>query len=696
MRKTHIKEMQSKETQIKETRIKETQIKKMQPKETQIKKIPIKETQIKEMQPKETQIKETRIKEIPRKETQMKNVQEKEKKRKPLGRKKKRLIMIIAAGTLLVSAAGYTVFIAPLLEKDQWIYKEEMVERGTLKVGVSESGALEYGITSVVYDLDLDVSGDEEDEEDDVVQKYLKIQEAYVKPGQRISEGELLYKFTEDSISDVRMLLKSAAAQVWFEYAEAQAEYNLSVLEAGTDYEVRKLDQQYAASIYEKSSQTIDNEISMLQVEINRRTANTALLQEKADEAAADYSEAQQSFSEAEKPSAEENNTENFMALQKEYLNLQTRYENAKSALNRAQQELEDNAREIEALQKELLAALAQSKISKLNADEDYQKNVINGENARISYEAKLESLRETLQEAEEEKDKIQQQLDAFEAFVGEDGCIYADGGGIVTDVAYASGDRLQETGPMLSYAMPDDMTISVDVTQEDIVDLEVGDPVDITFAAYGDVSYQGSIRSINTTATSRESNTVSYTVVVAVEGDTALLYGGMTADIIFVTEQKEDVLYISKKAIIEENGKFYVYYKTPTGEMERKEVEIGIDNGVNIEILSGLEEGDTIYLASRVSSENAVMSNESNTNSNASGNNPGNNSGNNPENNSENSPENMEFNLPEGGFNNMEGMPGGAFEGGTMPGGMPGGGQMTPGGQMPEGEGMPPGGKGR
>lgn len=170
--------------------------------------------------------------------------------------------------------------------------------------------------------------------------------------------------------------------------------------------------------------------------------------------------------------------------------------------------------------------------------------------------------------------------------------------------------------------------------------------------------------------------------MVVAVEGDTALLYGGMTADIIFVTEQKEDVLYISKKAIIEENGRFYVYYKTPTGEMERKEVEIGIDNGVNIEILSGLEEGDTIYLASRVSSENAVMSNESNTNSNASGNNPGNNSGNNPENNSENSPENMEFNLPEGGFDNMEGMPGG--------------GQMTPGGQMPEGEGMPPGGKGR
>lgn len=42
---------------------------------------------------------------------------------------------------------------------------------------------------------------------------------------------------------------------------------------------------------------------------------------------------------------------------------------------------------------------------------------------------------------------------------------------------------------------------------------------------------------------------------------------------------------------------------------MELKEVQVGIDNGVDIEILSGLEEGATIYLASRVSSKDAVMS---------------------------------------------------------------------------------------
>ena len=612
----------------------------------------------------------------------MKWFKKKENKRKPLSKKKKRLILMILAGCILVLAACYTVFIAPLLEKEQWIYKEELVERGTLKVGVSESGPLEYGVTSILYDLDLDVSSDDEDEEEEseeVVQKYLKIEEVYVKSGQRITEGDLLYKFTEDSVSDVRMLLQSAAVEAQSEYAQAQADYNLSALEAEAEFESQKLEGQYASSIYQNDKELVDNEIEAIQVEINQRTADIASLQEQLDEATESYNESWEKFKDAQMPTIQSgDNVVNFMVLQKEYLNLQTQYENAKSALSRAQQSLDDNAAEIESLKKELSALSAKKKISKLEAEATYQEDVINGENAQINYDAQMENLKETLKEAEEEKDKIQKQLEAFEAFVGEDGCLYADGSGIVTEVAYGAGDRLRSAGTMVSYAKPTDMTISVDVTQEDIVDLNVGDKVDITFTAYGDTSYEGSIKSINTTATSTGSNTVSYTVVIAVEGDTTLLYGGMTADIIFVKEQKDDVLFISKKAIVEENGKTYVYYKNLLGGRELKEVEIGIDNGVDVEILSGLNEGDTIYLASRVSSEDAVMSQgteESSQQESGTSQGFGDGSG-----------------MPEGfgggsgmpeGFGGGSGMPEGFGGGSGMPGGF-GGGSMPGGGNMP------------
>lgn len=297
-----------------------------------------------------------------------------------------KLILIIAAALLLAGAACYTVFIAPLLEEEEWVYKEQTVERGILKEGVTESGSLEYGITSVLYDLDLDVDDDEEedDEEDDsdeTVQKYLKLEEVYVKTGQRISAGDTLCKFTRDSISDVRMLLENAAAQARADCAEAQAEYKLSVLEAKTDVEIQKLNEQYADSIHETSYQSVINEIAVMQVEINQRTANISLLQEKLEEATEDYEEAAEDFSGAEKPSPEEEkNTENYRILQTGYLNLQTQYENAKKAREEAEQALEDNNKEIEFLQRKLANALEKSTISVLETDETYQESIINGD----------------------------------------------------------------------------------------------------------------------------------------------------------------------------------------------------------------------------------------------------------------------------------------------------------------------------
>ncbi len=605
-------------------------------------------------------------------------------------RKKLKWIVLIIAGILLTAAACYTVFVAPLMEKEQWVYKEQTVERGTLKAGVTESGSLEYGVTSVVYDLDLDVSTDEEeedeeDESDETVQKYLKIEEVYVKTGERLSEGDILYRFTQDSISDVRMLLENAAAKAQAAYTEAQAGYNLSALEAETDAAILKLHEQYASSIHETSSLSVVHESALLQVEIEKRTANIILLQKKLEEATKDYNEAAKDYLDAQKPVLEEeSNTVNFMIMQKSYLNLQTRYENAKKALQEAEQALEDNDREIAAYQEKLEDVAAKSRISALETDETYQESMINGENARVTYEAELESLKETLKEAEDEKEQIEKQLSAFEAFVGEDGCLYAKEAGIVTEVLYEAGDSLRDAGTMISYAAPDDMTISVDVTQEDIVDLNVGDKVDITFTAYEDTVYEGSIRSIDTTATSRESNAVSYTVVIAVEGDTTLLYSGMTADVIFVTKQKEDVLYISRKAVMEENRRYYVYYKTSAGEMEQKEVETGMDNGIYVEILSGLEEGDTVYLASRVNAEEEDIGDAQEAE----------------DGDAESETGDSEPAGPGKGAG-VEGMPDGDFEGGEMPfggkmpsgGEMPFGGGMPSGGRMPSGEGMLSGG---
>lgn len=577
---------------------------------------------------------------------------------KSVSRKKKRWIAAGAGLLVLILAASYTVFLAPLLEQEQWVYKESTVERGTLTVGVSESGTLEYGITSLLYDLDLDVSDeDEEDSDEDsddtdsdeTVQKYLKIEKIYVASGQRIEEGDALIKLTEDSVSDVRRLLESAVVDARSAYNEAEAEYNLSVLEAQTTYDTQLVESEYAASIYSSKSQSVTNDIEAIQVEINQRNANISLLEEALEQAKEDYAEALETYESAcqSLEAADIDHTENFMTYQNAYVSAQTQYQNAKTALEQAQQNLEDNTEEIASLEEQLANAQAKSAIDMLDAKEAYEEALIEGDNAQTTYNAQLESLEETLNEAEEEKNQVEEKLQAFEDFVGEDGILYADGSGIVTQVGYEAGDNLVQSGVILSYAAPDDMTISVDVTQEDVVDFAVGDLVEILFTAYEDTPYEGTILSIDTTATARNSNTISYTVVIGVNGDTELLYGGMTADITFVTEEKEDVLYVSRRAIVEENGKSYVYRQTALGGRELAEVETGISNGVNIEILSGLSEGDIIYIASRVSSETEVEAEEDPSESGADG-----------------------VSGTEAGFGNQEGMEGMQLpENGEMPG---------------------------
>ena len=533
---------------------------------------------------------------------------------KTMGKKKRRLAAVIAGLFVLVLAAGYTVFIAPLLEQDKWVYKEATVERGNLTVGVTESGSLEFGIHSILYDLDLEVGADDdddddEDDEEETVQKYLKVEEVYAAPGQRIQEGEALLKFTQDSVSSVRRLLESALADAQVAYNEAESEYNLSVLEAKTNYETSKVNQNYASEIYQAADDGVDNEISSMQTEVEQRQANVASLEEKLADAQESYSEALSAYEDAQETMSVTgtDHASNFMTVQTEYLNAQTRFRNAETALEQAQKNITDNEKEIAQLKEKIAAAQARRGIDKLDVRENYQESVINGDNAQITYEARVESLKEDLEEAQEDKKSIEEQLAAFEAFVGEEGILYADGEGIVTEVGYSAGDTLVQSGTAVAYAAPENMTISVDVTQEDVVELEVGDQVEIQFGAYEDTPYQGTILSIDTTATSQESATISYKVVIGVQGDTGALYGGMTADVTFVTEEKENVLFVSRKAIVEENGRTYVYAKTALGGRELKEVQTGIRNGSDIEILSGLEEGDTIYIASRISSEAEV-----------------------------------------------------------------------------------------
>lgn len=520
-----------------------------------------------------------------------------------LKKKHKKLIAAIAALLVVIMAAGYTVFIAPNLETEEWVYKEMQVERGELAVGVTESGTLEYIPTSQIYDLELgsDESSDDDDDEEEETYRYLQVESVQVTVGQRIQEGDEILTFTTKSVEGVRKLLESQVSEAEVALAEAKSEYNLEVLDVEATYQKRLIEANAAQSKLDASLAEPGWEIQDYQLQITLTYEEIVNLNEQWESVEVTRYNSCAEYNDLYETLKDMTDNVEYAKLHDDYLKAKETYENAVEKQADIKEQIAECYEKITEYEAKIADTNTKLEATNLEGQQTYDTAVTNGELAASVRDTELEKLMAEVESVQDELEECRERISEFEAFVG-DGTIYATEAGIVTEVGYEEGDELINSGTLFSYTTAEDMKISVDVSQEDIVNLTVGDVVDIAFTAYEDEMYEGVISSIMTTATSEYATTVSYEVVIDLQGDTSKLYGGMTADVTFVTEKKEDVIYVSRTAVEEENGKTYVYVKVADGEMTTKEVTTGIENTIYVEIIEGLEEGDIVYAASKVS----------------------------------------------------------------------------------------------
>lgn len=86
--------------------------------------------------------------------------------------------------------------------------------------------------------------------------------------------------------------------------------------------------------------------------------------------------------------------------------------------------------------------------------------------------------------------------------------------------------------------------------------------------------------------------------------GDVTDVYQDMTGNVTFIASKAENVCYVSRKAVILEEGRSYLKVKREDGTIEMTEVMTGLSDGVNIEIKDGAEEGSVALIESQVRAE--------------------------------------------------------------------------------------------
>ena len=171
-------------------------------------------------------------------------------------------------------------------------------------------------------------------------------------------------------------------------------------------------------------------------------------------------------------------------------------------------------------------------------------------------------------------------------------------GGDVSGSAASSAGERFSTTETTILSVTPQD-TVSVEITVDelDILSVSLGQQATVTLDAVLGQSFTGTIIDINTTA-SNEGGNSKYTAVVQMPRE-AYMLGGMNASVNIIVEERENALLIPSAALTEQDGKPAVYTAWDSRSEELQNltaIETGFSDGQQVQVLSGLSEGDTVW----------------------------------------------------------------------------------------------------
>ncbi len=151
------------------------------------------------------------------------------------------------------------------------------------------------------------------------------------------------------------------------------------------------------------------------------------------------------------------------------------------------------------------------------------------------------------------------------------------------------------ETTSLCAIIPAEAMTIEVSVDELDILSLSVGQSATVALDALPGQSFVGTVKSINPTGTN-EGGSTKYTVTMEVPRAEQML-PGMNASVSIEVSRLSSVLTVPAAAVYEDGNRTYVYTRENAGEPTNPiEVTTGVSDGTNVQILSGLSQGETVY----------------------------------------------------------------------------------------------------
>lgn len=509
--------------------------------------------------------------------------------------KKGYLIPAFAAAVAGVAAAG-ALFLVKNSKTDDVLYRDIAVEYGTLTAGITKNALLSLGETEQMLDLDINTLTGEESGTWE-----LQVDEVLVSEGQQVRKGTPLIRFTSDSVKALRSVLQKEIMDTNKDYELLKAKQKELRLQVSQGYDNYVTDGKYAGVVY-------SNKCEVLQEQAGDAKKAVEQKQNQVNENLLELTQTQQELAEAQKylREAEIAVSENYSdRYDRAYY--YTVYENTRETAEKMVRQLEEKTESLTAKNESLLyevdeavrayhQILLDSEKEKLAAKLDCDTEIYHSKMASEWYDIQIISLDNALQEARERYESALHKIRVFDACVVRNEVISAHNG-VISDIAAEAGERVSRGSRLVTLCDMETVTMDVWLSGEEFLAVNQGEPVKITFADCPEEIYAGRIAEASLTNGDSQSKNPCYIVTVALQGDAAGLYDGMAGDVTLMTGETKEALSVPRKAVFREGKRFYVKQRRENGDIAEKDVTTGCSDGIRVEIIKGLSEGDAVLI---------------------------------------------------------------------------------------------------
>ena len=264
------------------------------------------------------------------------------------------------------------------------------------------------------------------------------------------------------------------------------------------------------------------------------------------------------------------------------------RYSSDQPGVWLALQEAQDNLEEAQTL-------LSEGRIEEVQASLDMVKE--NLDQAEKKSQARVWALPLSVKLKELELDQAAAALDIAKADLAK-ATITALFDGTVADIMINEGQQLSTmtyADPAIILIDPSEIQMIGVIDEIDVSKVNEGQEANIVLDASPDKELEGKVTFVSNSGTV-EAGVVFYKTTITLENPDEELRDGMSATAEIIIDRRDNVLLIPNRAIRGSWDNPWVEVVTDS-DIEEREVSLGMSDGINTEVLSGLEEGEKVVL---------------------------------------------------------------------------------------------------